>query len=80
VGASGCWGAAGARVREEGARVVYLAYRTGGGGGGRGLGVRRGRGVHGYAWVMRTGGSGGMGLTGEAHGQARAGARTGGQR
>jgi hypothetical protein len=54
--------------------VGFYAARKGRGGGRSGLGVRRGRGVDGYAWVVRTGGSGGMGPTGGAHGQARAGA------
>jgi hypothetical protein len=54
------------------------AARKDRGGGGRGLGVRRGRGVHDDARVVCAGGSGGTGPIGEAHGPARAGAQTGG--
>jgi hypothetical protein len=49
---------------------------------GRGLGVRRGRGVHGDALVVcgRFGGGGeGTGPTDRTHGSARAGERTGGR-
>jgi hypothetical protein len=49
-------------------------------GGEHGVGVRRGHGDHDDARVVRAGGSGGTGLTGEVHGPARAGAQTGGQR